>query len=70
MFYTNIIVNRCRGRRPRRPAMMNYTPKSRLLSEKSYTKKGGIVMGKTVEYPAEFKLKAVQTYLEGNHGRI
>jgi transposase-like protein len=38
--------------------------------KKSYTKKGGIVMGKTVEYPAEFKLKAVQTYLEGNHGRI
>ena len=26
-------------------------------------------MGKTIEYPAEFKLKAVRTYLEGNHGR-
>ena len=25
-------------------------------------------MGKTIEYPAEFKLKAVKTYLEGNHG--
>lgn len=27
-------------------------------------------MGKTVEYPAEFKIKAVKTYLEGNQGRI
>lgn len=27
-------------------------------------------MGKTVEYPADFKLKAIKTYLEGNHGRI
>ena len=27
-------------------------------------------MGKTVEYPAEFKLKALKTYLDGNHGRI
>lgn len=27
-------------------------------------------MGKTVEYPAEFKIKAVKTYLEGNHGRV
>ena len=27
-------------------------------------------MGKTVEYPAEFKLKAVKTYLESNHGRV
>lgn len=27
-------------------------------------------MGKTVEYPAEFKLKAIKTYLEGNHGRV
>ena len=35
-----------------------------------YTKKGGIVMGKNTEYPAEFKLKAIEMYLEGNHGRI
>lgn len=27
-------------------------------------------MGKTIEYPADFKLKAVKTYLKGNHGRI
>lgn len=27
-------------------------------------------MGKTVEYPAEFKLNAIKTYLEGTHGRI
>ena len=27
-------------------------------------------MGKTVEYPADFKLKAIKTYLEGNHGRL
>jgi len=27
-------------------------------------------MGKTTEYPADFKLKAIQSYLEGNHGRI
>lgn len=25
-------------------------------------------MGKTVEYAAEFKLKAIKMYLEGNHG--
>ena len=25
-------------------------------------------MGKTVEYPAEFKLKAIKIYLEGSHG--
>ena len=25
-------------------------------------------MGKTVEYPAEFKLKAIKMYLEGSHG--
>ena len=25
-------------------------------------------IGKTIEYPAEFKLKAVKTYLEGNPG--
>jgi|AGTN01.2.fsa_nt_gi hypothetical protein len=36
-----------------------------------YTKKGGIVMGgKTVEYPKEFKMKAVKAYLSGNHGRL
>lgn len=35
-----------------------------------YTRKGGIVMGKTIEYPANFKLNAVKTYLEGNHGRL
>lgn len=27
-------------------------------------------MGKTVEYPADFKLKAIKTYLEGSHGRL
>ena len=27
-------------------------------------------MGKTIEYPAELKLKAVNMYIEGNHGRI
>lgn len=27
-------------------------------------------MGKTIEYPAEFKLKAIKTYLKGDHGRI
>lgn len=27
-------------------------------------------MGKTIEYPAEFKLKAIKTYLEGIHGRL
>ena len=27
-------------------------------------------MGKTVEYPAELKLKAIKTYLEGSHGRV
>lgn len=27
-------------------------------------------MGKTVEYPADFKLNAVKTYLAGNHGRL
>lgn len=27
-------------------------------------------MGKTIEYPAEFKLNAIKIYLEGNHGRI
>lgn len=27
-------------------------------------------MGKTVEYPADFKLNAVKTYLEGTHGRL
>lgn len=27
-------------------------------------------MGKTVEYPAEFKLNAIKTYLSGNHGRL
>lgn len=25
-------------------------------------------MGKTVEYPLDFKLKAIKMYLEGNHG--
>ena len=27
-------------------------------------------MGKTVEYAGEFKIKAIETYLKGNHGRI
>ena len=27
-------------------------------------------MGKTVEYPADFKLNAVKMYLEGTHGRL
>lgn len=27
-------------------------------------------MGKTVEYPAEFKIRAIKTYLKGNHGRL
>lgn len=27
-------------------------------------------MVKTVEYPAEFKIRAIKTYLKGNHGRL
>lgn len=27
-------------------------------------------MGKTTEYPAELKIKAVKMYLEGTHGRV
>jgi hypothetical protein len=27
-------------------------------------------MGKTIEYPKEFKIKAIKTYLSGDHGRL